>query len=1269
MDINSLLSPQESAAQSRQSTPARGTPKAGSSSSSGQASSTSPHKPRRSRAAGTKYSSGPSPVARQALKSRLPERANQPGSSNNQGAAVGKGNAPTNDVQSSHQNPSSMTALAEVAALQGQGQAQGTASHNQKSNQAVYSNMSISPIYPTPKPVKLVQNAPRAPEPRELVKRNFSQSSLHPDAQQQANQLSAHIQANPHSYESHVQFIQLLHTGFVNHVYPPHDPDAHGDPRTYDLLKDLRSAREDMDKLFAMGEDLWVDWIQDETMVAQSVDERIAVMELCRRAVDEEYGSTKLWTMFGEWMLYLYNSATGQAGDQAQWSEEDRLVGREVFSWQLVLDIWQRAAEATRWRIHDSHLIWTKFLELCIKDARSTDKVAQVRAMFESRLQTPHAAWDETFQLFSGFVGNYFTDNYEEIMANTVARASDAKAKYACRQDFEGKVQRALESKDRNLEWAVYSEYIEWELLQDRMYSHHLINALYQRALLRFPTDVAMWEDCVMFLIQPPVAVPRNEMSLVLPTVERATRHCPWSGSLWSQCLLVAEREGLSFDQIVELKHRATSTGLLDAGGLEEVIKVHTMWCSYLRRRAFYPDAIDEDLDVAEVGIRSAIERVQELGENKYGKSYQGDPYFRLERIYTRYLSESGSWDSAREYYKGLIPTRGNSYEFWLDYYNWEIMCWRTFVETAVTPEAARRTPVPSYATAVLKQAIRRPDLDWPERIITKYIAHCEDYEDAEELQEAIVETQKAMKDVARRRQKEVLERVAAEQAAAVATETAAAAAAKRQYEAESNAAAAAAASKRKRDEDFAQANDVPTKKARPETIQTSYEEPAELKRDREHSTVVVKHLPVNVSQSQIRQFFRECGPINEIKFLPSDHDFATAVVEFDSKEDAAAALTRDQKRIDGQTVDVEMGTGSTVYVTNFPPTADEAYIKNLFSEFGKIVEVRFPSLKYNTHRRFCYVQFETADQAIAATKLNSTFVGDGLNLQVKISDPSQKQDRHGPMYEGREIHVSNVHFEASESDLKDLFAKYGAIETVRIPRKVNGEHRGFGFIIFSTKEEATAALAMHKQEFRGRPLQVKVSTPMPVKRAATVISQKSRSESAEPEAHNADNDRATRTLGLMNIPDTVNDSRIRALAEPFGSLVKIVLRPDREGAIVEFADVKGAGKASLELDGCEVVPGRPIRVGTANDVLRGNRAPVVPKLSSGTLMPQVGGPIKRPTQPGARSGGRRGGLGFKRGGSAAADRIEASSEKTAEEKPRKTNDDFRAMIQSNGKQ
>lgn len=803
-----------------------------------------------------------SPLAQHVFaSSRLPEPS-PPTTSPTNGTGLGGGNGtpPANDLPSSRQ-PSThgVDTLADLASMQHH-QPQRSNAPLLRSTESYESQLSPSTMYPHVNPVSQNSSTSRPfeialPEAREPVKRDYSNSSLSPDAQASATQLFAHIQENPHAYESHVQFIQLLHAGFVNHVYPPDAPDAHGDPRKYDLLQDLRSAREEMDRLFAMGEDLWADWIQDESMLAQTVDERIAVMELCRRAVEEEYGSTKLWTIFGEWMLYLYSAASGESS-QSQWSEEDRLVGREVFSWQSVLDVWQRGAEATRWRINDSHRVWNRYLELAMQDlarAPSADRVAQVRGLFENRLQTPHAAWDETFQLFSGFVSTYYNANYEDIMADTVARAAEAKSKYSAREEFEVRLQRAAETGDRNLEWTTFSEYIEWEASRHprkRLFSPDLVNAVYQRAILRFPTDVNLWEDYVTFLIGD--STHQLATTSILPTLERATRHCPWSGSLWSQYLLSAEREGWSFDKIVELKHKATSTGLLDAGGLEEVIKVHTMWCSYLRRRAFMPDSTDEDLDVAEVGIRSAIESVQELGEKKYGKSYQGDPLFRLERIYIRYLSESGSWDSAREHFKGLVPRRGNSYEFWLAYYFWELVSWSKFVQGEPTAHAARRTPNPSYATAVLKQAIKRTDLDWPEKIMSTYIAHCEDYEDSDELQLALIETRKAMKAIARRREREALEAAAAQQQQQQ-QEAAAAEEAVTQLPESVN-----AVSKRKREEETVDVNGVPSKKARPEEPPPEQAPSAPPKRDRENATVFVKNLPQDISEVRIRQFFRD---------------------------------------------------------------------------------------------------------------------------------------------------------------------------------------------------------------------------------------------------------------------------------------------------------------------------------------------------------------------------------------------------------------------------
>lgn len=690
---------------------------------------------------------------------------------------------------------------------------------------------------------------------RDAPKRNYADSSLTADAQRSATKLAAVLQENPHAYESHVQFIQLLHAGFMNHVYPPHTPDKHGDPQKYDLLKDLRSAREEMDRLFAMGEDLWAEWIQDESMLAQTVEERIAVMELCRRAVEEEYGSTKLWMIFGDWMIYLYNAAAGESS-QSQWSEEDRLVGREVFSWQSVVEVWKKGAEATQWRINDSNLIWDRFLELSLQDlarAPTPERVAQARALFEGRLQTPHATWDQTFQLFSGFTSTYYHAKYEDIMVDTVNRASETKAKYSMREELEIRLQRAVESKDRNQEWNVFSEYIEWEISRNRkkVFSFDLVNAIYQRATLRFSPHVNLWEDYITFITDESMKSTAANKSSAVPTLERATRHCPWSGSLWSQYLLSSEREGQSFSKIADIKHKATSTGLLDAGGMEEVLKVHTTWCSYLRRRAFLPDSTDEDLDVAEVGIRSAIESVQELGEKKYGKSYEGDPMFRLERIYIRYLSERGSWDNARETFKGLVRRRGDNCEFWLTYYFWELLSWSRFVQGEATADAARRTSNPSHATAVLKQAIKRKDLDWPEKIVTTYITHCEDFEDSDALQTAIIETRKAMKTITRRRDKEALEAAAHQTTAATVRPESASQPDKGVF-----------ASKRKREDEITDTNGLPTnnKKARSEDAISDQMSP---KRDRENATVYVKNLPKSFSEVRVRQFFRDVSKIS----------------------------------------------------------------------------------------------------------------------------------------------------------------------------------------------------------------------------------------------------------------------------------------------------------------------------------------------------------------------------------------------------------------------
>ena len=71
---------------------------------------------------------------------------------------------------------------------------------------------------------------------------------------------------------------------------------------------------------------------------------------------------------------------------------------------------------------------------------------------------------------------------------------------------------------------------------------------------------------------------------------------------------------------------------------------------------------------------------------------------------------------------------------------------------------------------------------------------------------------------------------------------------------------------------------------------------------------------------------------MNSLKLMPeADGRSATASIEFDSKEDALAAQTKDMKTLDDRAIEVQIGSGSTVYVCNFPPVADEAWIRKKF--------------------------------------------------------------------------------------------------------------------------------------------------------------------------------------------------------------------------------------------------------------------------------------------------------------------------------------------------
>lgn len=320
----------------------------------------------------------------------------------------------------------------------------------------------------------------------------------------------------------------------------------------------------------------------------------------------------------------------------------------------------------------------------------------------------------------------------------------------------------------------------------------------------------------------------------------------------------------------------------------------------------------------------------------------------------------------------------------------------------------------------------------------------------------------------------------------------------------------------------------------------------------------------------------------------------------------------------------------------------------------GEIVDVRFPSLKYNSHRRFCYVQFVSPEQAQRATVLDGKQLGEKETLVAKISAPNQKKDRSGPVYvslilsfserapigirpnidlwgvfyrhEGRELYIRNIDFQATEKDLLDLFKRYGQIEKIRIPpgpRK--GTHKGFGFIAFATKvrhprthegsqlvkltrklqDQALASVGLNGTQLKSRMLDVSIAQANPGKqKPGNAVDGTKASTPGSDHGHHTNGDNTNsasppaaasapsfdsikkKTLGIMNIADTVNDTKIREMFEKYGPLRKVALRPDHQGAIVEFESVADAGKATLALDGCELA-GKRIAIGSLPDLMK----------------------------------------------------------------------------------
>jgi RNA recognition motif-containing protein len=79
-----------------------------------------------------------------------------------------------------------------------------------------------------------------------------------------------------------------------------------------------------------------------------------------------------------------------------------------------------------------------------------------------------------------------------------------------------------------------------------------------------------------------------------------------------------------------------------------------------------------------------------------------------------------------------------------------------------------------------------------------------------------------------------------------------------------------------------------------------------------------------------------------------------------------------------------------------------------------------------------------------------------------------------------RKLYVGNLPYDTAETQLQDLFAQAGTVETVNVVRdNATGRARGFAFVEMGSDEEAQQAITqLNSYELGGRALTVNEARP-----------------------------------------------------------------------------------------------------------------------------------------------------------------------------------------------
>jgi len=299
--------------------------------------------------------------------------------------------------------------------------------------------------------------------------------------------------------------------------------------------------------------------------------------------------------------------------------------------------------------------------------------------------------------------------------------------------------------------------------------------------------------------------------------------------------------------------------------------------------------------------------------------------------------------------------------------------------------------------------------------------------------------------------------------------------------------------------------------KGRPCRIMWSQRDPSVRKSG--VGNIFIKNLDLSIGHKELHDTFSTFGNILSCKVALDDKGESRGYgfVHFETAESAETAIQMVNDMLLGSKKvfvghfrpkkerEQEKETSWTnIYVKDLDTEVSDAQLKEMFAKHGSVSSAVVMRDEKGASRGFGFVNFDHHEDALKAVEaINGTTVG---NKKVWAGRAQKKAEREAELrkkfeqikldrmtkYQGINLYVKNLEDEVNEERLRKEFGLFGEIKSIKIMQDEKAITRGFGFVCFTTPEEAQRAVTeMNGRILTGctKPLYVALHEPKEMRR------------------------------------------------------------------------------------------------------------------------------------------------------------------------------------------